>query len=161
MSPATALAFKKFTDSMTIQSDLLGPIDATDEDIFSFGQGLFGFPECHEFLLIGAEQPGLFWLQSTEFSALTFVTVDPFLYFDEYEIDLSPADTRELEVDEPSDVLLLAIVTLPAERGEPATANLQGPIAFNPRTRIAKQVVLEEGLHGTRVPFRIEQPLAR
>ena len=158
MTPSSALAFDLDTEQMIIESDLLGPLEVAADELYRFPQGLFGFPDCHEFILVGAERPGLYWLQSTEFPALAFVTVDPFSYFDGYVLDLPTPDLRDLRVGSPDDVLVLAIVTLPGAHDEPPTANLQGPVAFNVRSRLAKQVVLENSPFGTRCPFELDHP---
>jgi flagellar assembly factor FliW len=142
---------------MTISSDLLGPIEVDPDELFEFRQGLFGFPQCHSFGLVGAERTGLYWLQSVEHSALTFLLVDPFIYFPDYAVDLSPLDLRELDVSVASEVLILAIVTLPPARTQLPTANLQGPVALNARTRTAKQLVREDNAQGTRCSFDIEK----
>lgn len=157
MSPNSALAIDLDHYQMTIESDLLGPLDVAPEELYQFPQGLFGFPDCHGFVLVGAQRPGLYWLQSTEFATLTFLLVDPFLHFEGYALDLAKADMRDLQVTSSADAILLAIVTLPTDRSDPPTANLQGPIAFNVRSRLGKQVVLEDGTFGTRCPFAIDQ----
>ena len=141
--------------NMTISSDLLGPLEVEEDELISFPLGLFGFPECQSFILVGAEQAGLYWLQSAEHSTLTFLLVDPFVFFQGYAVDISDADLRELEVAGPDEVSVLAIVTLPASRSASPTANLQGPLALNTRTRMAKQIVLEDDDHGTRCPFAL------
>jgi flagellar assembly factor FliW len=141
---------------MTIQSDILGPLEVGPEDRIDFPQGLIGFPACHRFVLVRAERDGLFWLQSAEHGSLTFLLVDPFLFFPGYEVEVPPPDLAELGAGEEGDVAVLAIVTLPRGPGELPTANLQGPLVLNLRTRRAKQVALgEEGPFGVRSPFEI------
>ncbi|HUE96697.1 MAG TPA: flagellar assembly protein FliW [Longimicrobiaceae bacterium] len=156
MTLSTALAIDLDLQPMIISSELLGPLEAQAEELFHFPQGLFGFPDCEQFVLVGAERPGLYWLQSLDLSALTFLAVDPFLYFDGYSVDLPNFELRELDVAAPDDVLVLAIVTLPPSRSKPPTANLQGPLALNVRSRMAKQIVLQGDEHGTRCPFDLE-----
>ena len=156
MTPTSALDLQQLP--MTIESELLGTLDVSAEDVYHFASGIFGFQGCHDFVLVGAERPGLYWLQSTEFSALTFLMVDPFLYFDGYALDLGAPDMRELDVESSSDVSILAIVTLPPDRKDLPTANLQGPVAFNVRSHLAKQVVIEHSPHGTRCAFELDQP---
>ena len=61
-----------------IASDILGPLEATEDGLLTFPRGVLGFPECRQFLLLASAHDGIYWLQSTEFSALTFVLADPF-----------------------------------------------------------------------------------
>ncbi|HVX41833.1 MAG TPA: flagellar assembly protein FliW [Gemmatimonadaceae bacterium] len=136
-----------------VKSDLLGVLRVRTDELLRFPSGLLGFPECRRFALVRAAHEGLFWLQSHEYSTLVFLLVDPFEVANDYSIEIGPSQMMELGPHRPSDVALLAIVTLPATAGERPTANLQGPIAINFATRCAKQVVLSETDYGVRCPI--------
>jgi flagellar assembly factor FliW len=155
MSPA-ALAYAHAA-TMKIQSDLLGAIDADPEELIHFEEGIFGFPECKHFVLVATERDGMYWLQSADHSTLAFLLVDPFIYYDGYEVDLGAAERKELEVEEAGDIVVLAIVTLPQSRSEQPTANLQGPIAVNMRSRRALQLAIPESRWGMRCPLDLMQ----
>ncbi len=156
MTCASARTLDLLQPPMTIASDLLGPLEVAQEENFRFPQGIFGFPDCSSFVLLGAGRAGLYWLQSAEFSSLTFLVVDPFPLFPGYSVELSEGDTTDLEVEGPDEVSILAIVTLPGSTDEMPTANLQGPLALNMRTRTARQIVLEGSSFGTRCSFALD-----
>jgi flagellar assembly factor FliW len=138
---------------MIVNSDLLGPLEVDEDEIVHFSAGLFGFPECRNFVFLPADREGMYWLQSTDHGTLAFLLADPFRFFDGYTVDLAPADRTDLIAHSPSDVVILAIVTLP-RRGETLpTANLQGPIAINLEARRAKQLALSESPFGIRSPI--------
>jgi len=148
---AAALAIGPATfPVMRIRSDLLGDIEATEEQLMEFGEGLFGFPECRRFALLPGARDGTFWLQSAEHSALAFLLVDPFLHVPGYEVDVPKGDLHELRVSSPDEVAVLGIVTLPRTRDERPTVNLQGPIALHLRARVGRQIVLPESAWGVR-----------
>ena len=65
-------------------------------------------------------------------------------------MELPPVVLRELAAEEGEPPLVLAIVTLPREPGEPATINLQGPLALNLGQRLGRQVVLDSERFGVR-----------
>lgn len=155
MSAAAALAYDAST-RMIVASDLLGPLEVDADEVIRFPAGLFGFPDCREFVLVPAERDGLFWIQSVEHGTLAFLLADPFLHFEGYAVDLPAADRAELAVEDAADVVLLAIVTLPRSRAESPTANLQGPIAINLRHRRAKQLALADSAHGLRSPIHLK-----
>lgn len=139
-----------------IHSDLLGLVTPSQETTFTFPSGMFGFPECRRFALLAAGREGLFWLQSMEHTALTFLLADPFLFFDGYAVDLTAGDRAELQLRDDSDagdVAVLVIVTLPRTRDELPTANLQGPVTVNFGSRMARQLALPESDWGVRCPF--------
>lgn len=161
MSPDSALALAPHAPAMTVHSELLGPLAVAPEEVVAFPSGLFGFPECRGFVLVQGGRAGTYWLQSAEHGALAFLLVDPFLFFDDYAVDLGPADRAELEVEAASDVMVLTIVTLPRTRREPPTTNLQGPLALNLRTRRGKQVAVSEREWGLRVPVDLSRPVER
>ena len=141
-------------DDVVFESKLLGPLAVPEHQIFNFHQGLFGFPEAHRFALLPAERDGLFWLQSQEFEALTFLLIDPFACVEGYAVDLGPKDIGELMPEDASEIAVLAILTLPGKRGETATANLQGPLALNHKKRVGKQLALESP-YGIRFPVEL------
>ncbi len=121
-----------------------------------FPTGLFGFPECREFLLTATGRPGFYWLRSCEHQPLVFLLADPFVFFPGYTVDLSDGDVAGLDSRDPSELAVLAIVTLPRAPGEPLTANLQGPVVLNLGRRVGRQIVLTDRDFGLRSEFRVE-----
>jgi len=139
------------THSLTAEADAdqspIGPIR------IEFADGLIGLPEQRAFLLSRAAAPGTFWLESAEYERLAFLLVDPFPFFDGYSVELDSAQLRDVLADDPSDIAVLAIVTLPPEPDGVCTANLQAPLAINLRTGRARQIVLAHTDFGTRCPL--------
>ena len=145
------------TSTVTIESDLLGSVQAADHQLVRFADGLLGFPEVRDFVLVPAERAGTYWLQSVEHTSLAFLVIDPFLHFPDYVVELADTEVRGLEADDQGDVAILSIVTLPAAEGEPATANLQGPLALNLRHGRGRQVILRDGSPGVRRSFHLDE----
>lgn len=143
-----------------IATQLFGEIEVGDDQLVTMPDGLFGFPECRGFALLPAGRDGFYWLQSTEHATLSFLLVDPFLYFDGYTVDLTGLVLQRLGTSEPTHVNVFAIVTLPGAGGE-ATANLQGPVILNVMSRHGFQAVLQDSEYGTRESIRLEQGAAR
>ena len=142
--------------NVTVHSDLLGPLSVEPSQIISFPTGIYGFPECRTFVLLKANLEGTFWLQSVEYGTLAFLLVDPFHFFDGYHVDLSPADLARLGSSDPTHIAVLAITTLPRQRDEPCTANLQGPILIDMQGRRGQQAVFADGPYGTREPLTLK-----
>ena len=136
-----------------VNSDLLGALNVRTTDLLQFPAGMLGFPECRRFALLQGGREGLFWLQSLEYSALVFLLADPFAIDQSYSFDVQPAQIADLGAAAASDIGLLCVVTLPADRGEMPTVNMQGPIVINFKTRFAKQVVSADDQHGVRRPI--------
>ena len=119
------------------------------------GNGDLG-PDAHRFVLIPAERPGVYWLQSVEFSALTFLLADPFEWAQDYSVELADDEMGSLAPADPSDLAVLGIITLPARPDELPTMNLQGPLAFNVRKRTGRQLVLQDDEYGVRFPVDLQ-----
>lgn len=127
--------------------------DASAGRVIRFPHGLIGFPDARAYNLETADLPGFYWLHSTEHAPLAFVLVDPFQVIEDFAVDLPPQHAEALGVDDPADVAVLAIATVPREVGEIWTANLQGPVAINFAAGLGLQFVRSDGA-GVRTPFR-------
>lgn len=144
-------------DTLTIASDLLGSITIPAHEIIRFSTGLYGFPECRSFAFLPSPREGLYWLQSADFSALSFLLVDPFQHFPDYHIDLDDSDIARLGTNDSQHILVLAIVTMPATPGAPCTANLNAPVLFNLRDRHAHQSIRQNSTYDIRAPFSLDE----
>ena len=149
MNTATALATTD-TSERTIESALLGVLAVPENQMFGFEQGLLGFPEAKEFALVAARRDGMFWLQSCDFEALTFLLVDPFQYVQDYSVELGEPELGSMTPESHEQLLVLVILTLPRRPEDMATANLQGPLALNLRDRRGRQVVIADSPWGVR-----------
>lgn len=142
------------THEVDVESTVLGSLRVPEDQVYAFEHGILGLPEARTFALLPAERDGFFWLQSLESEALTFLLIDPFRFVEDYSVELSPQEVGELTPSEPADILVLSILTLPKTPEDPATANLQGPLALNVREGKGKQVVLQTP-YGLRVPVEL------
>lgn len=144
-------------ERLTIESELFGSLSVHPDQTFDFPDGLYGFPEAKKFVLIPAEPDGFYWLQSLDHGPLVFLLGDPFVFVPGYSVDLGEAELGPITTDEPSDVAVLAIVTLPEESDGLPTLNLQGPITLNVTKRLGRQIVVADSAFGIRwhLDFRI------
>jgi len=134
--------------------------DFSEASDVRFPWGLPGFPHLRRFALVEtpAMEPSM-WLRSATAARVALPLVDPWAWFRDYE-PLLPAYayvTLELSGDEDA---IVANVVLPAEAGRPPTVNLFAPIIINRRTRIGRQIVLENSAYEIRTPFPETAPAA-
>jgi flagellar assembly factor FliW len=139
---------------ITVTSDLLGTLTIPADSVITFPTGILGFPECHSFVLLPSEREHLYWLQSTDYSTLAFLVVDPFVVFPGYTVDLATTDLGRVATS-PDQVMVVAIVTLPTPPFTTATANLQGPLIINTHTKQGYQAVLSDNPASLRAPFTL------
>jgi len=120
-----------------------GLIDVDERQKIIFPQGLFGFENLKNYLLLDAERQPFYWLQSIEMEQVAFVLLSPFLFRPDYELNISNEELAEIGIHAPEKALVFSIITIPPD-GSPMTANLQGPLVINRDTRTGKQAVLSD-----------------
>jgi flagellar assembly factor FliW len=135
---------------MLIHSTRLGDVEVKEDNIIRFPYGLPGFLEEKEFAYLPVEEGNPFaFLQSSAEPNLTFVVVDPFSFFPDYEFAIQDELALEIGVKNENPPLVLNIVNIPDNKEE-MTANLLAPVIINLEQRIAVQHVLEKTDYKTR-----------
>lgn len=128
---------------MEVKTKTMGTVEVSQDKIIEFPNGLLGFEDFHKYALIEAEYKPFYWMQSLDESGLAFLIVDPFIIAENYELDVDDKTLSEIDVTSSADVIVFAIVTVPANGG-PVTANLQGPVVVNKKNNNALQVILSD-----------------
>lgn len=136
---------------MKLNTKNFGELDIDEKKIISFPEGLPGFEEEKEFIIINNEdeENPFCWLQSVKNPDLAFVIVDPFFVFSDYSVDLSETVQEKLKIKDEKDVAVYSIVVVPEDLKK-MTANLLGPIVINVRERLGKQVILDDPRYTTK-----------
>ncbi|GIP40987.1 flagellar assembly factor FliW [Paenibacillus sp. J31TS4] len=133
---------------MQIETVRFGQLEVTEDSIYTFPQGIPGFEELHQYVLLQAYEALPFvYMQAVEESHLTFLLTDPFRFYPDYEFTLSDEVKGELGIEEEGQVRVWCIVTV-KDSWETATLNLQAPLVFNEQARLGKQVILHETSYG-------------
>ena len=129
---------------MLFQTKYFGEIDCGEEERLSFPDGLFGFEDEKEFLLLPFEGSGgtLLCFQSTATPALAFVAVNPFSYKPDYAPELAALELERLGVSNSRELCYYALCVV-REPVADSTVNLRCPIVVNDQTRQAMQVILD------------------
>lgn len=136
---------------MQIKTTRFGTVEINEADIITFDEGLPGFPDDHQFVIIPYEDESPFvLLQSATEDYVAFLMTDPFLFFSDYEFEIDPENMKALEIKEEKDIVVYTMVTVPAGKAREMTTNLVAPIAINIHTRAGKQVVLEKSKYTTK-----------
>lgn len=128
---------------MEVRTKTMGTVKVDEKNIIYFPNGLLGFEDFHKYALIDSEYKPFYWMQSLEEPSLAFLIVDPFIITENYELDVDDKTLSEIEVDSAADVIVFAIVTVPADGG-PVTANLQGPVVINKKNNNALQIIVAD-----------------
>jgi flagellar assembly factor FliW len=130
---------------MIVKTELFGDFEYQEEDVLIFVEGIYGFDDLKKYLLITnpEEELPFDFLQSVEDEELYFIVTSPYLFLEDYDFEISDTLVNKLEIDQPEDVIVLSLTTIP-EKSEETTINLKAPIIVNKETKKAKQVILEK-----------------
>ncbi len=133
---------------MKIRSDRFGEIEAPEEDVLHFTNGLIGFPDCTSVLLLDHSENSPFrWLQSTDSPELAFVVIDPLLIAPGYPMEKI---RDSFNTDVLMDDLAVAVIATVPPAPNPITVNLVAPIAIDAKNRVGAQIILHEKKYSTR-----------
>ncbi len=124
----------------------VGPIAGSD--VIEFANGLPGFEACRAFVLLTADEPGLYCLSTVDGPPASFLVVDPRTVLDGYVCRLSDADRRSLGAGDDDPLLWLALVMMESDGS--VAVNLRAPVVINPATMLGRQVIPHHSLYPLR-----------
>ncbi len=140
---------------MTFEKVEKNVLPVKEDNIITFRHGIPGFEDLKLFSLEDLDGSDVFKiLMSVENEDVGFVTICPFDFMKEYEVNLPDSVVAELCVESPSDVLILNIVTLNSDVKK-MTANLKAPIIINLKNNQGYQMILD------RENYSIKHPLVK
>ena len=124
----------------TIKSRVFGDIEVSEKQHIKFPDGILGFEFIKEYYLLDIEESPFYSLQAAGEEEIAFILIQPETFMKDYRLLVGNADIELLGVANKEDLLDFAIVTVPDNPAQ-MTANLQGPIVINRKTRNARQVI--------------------
>lgn len=121
--------------------------------VYHFAQGIPGFEEMRafRFVEVGNELP-MMLMKAVEDEHISLLVASPFLFYPEYEWELTAWIKEELEIIEDSDVQIWNVLTVLDDPSQ-ATINLLAPIVLNVRKRMGKQIILSDQSFSARAPI--------
>ena len=135
---------------MQFQSTRFGSLELDDEQVIEFPSGLIGLGGSRYALVATDEDTPFRWLQSLEDPDLALPVTNPFLFFGDYAVKLSDADSARIGTDDPDAVDVWVTVRAAAD-AEDVTVNLKAPIVVHGGRGI--QVINEATQAGVRTPL--------
>ncbi len=126
---------------MLVKTRDFGDVEVKQQDIITFVQPIFGFDGFKTFVLLRQDDPDIHfsWLQSTEDASVCFLTADPREILDNYEVSVKREEAEQLG----GGGLLYLVLAAIRDPIDQSTVNLKSPIALNPQTGRAMQVILD------------------
>ena len=120
------------------------PVQPPPANNFQLPQGLIGFKDYTraELLYVPDHLPFLWMKLHRQTESVHFIVIEPGGLVADYAPELFDAAAAALELNAPSEAMLLNIVTLRQHNPLDATINLIGPVVVNRRTRLGRQLVI-------------------
>lgn len=126
---------------MKILTKAFGEVEIDPRDIITIKGGIFGFQRYTKYIvmMIPEEEP-FAWFQCVEEPSLAFVIIRPELFKKNYALKIDKESLNSLGVKSEQELISYAIVVVP-DNVKNMTANLQGPIVINPKTKSGLQAI--------------------
>ena len=132
-----------------------------EEDVIRFDEGILGFPDSRQYILIPHETESPFaWLQSVDEENLAFLLINPVAVKSDYVVQLPERAADDLKLTDASEGVVFAIVVV-TEDPRKMRMNLRAPVIINVRERLGRQVVLEDTSLDLRYPVLSIEDQAR
>jgi flagellar assembly factor FliW len=129
--------------------------EVAEDQILWFDDGIPGFPHSRRFVLVemGPDSPFQI-LQSVDEPDVSLIVTVPWLFFPDYDFELSELEQRELGIASAEETVVFSAVTLDGEHHR-VYLNLLGPIVVNSTNRKGRQVVLVDTDLPVRAPVEL------
>ncbi|MGM0446586.1 MAG: flagellar assembly protein FliW [Bacillota bacterium] len=136
-----------------------GKVNIDEDKIINFPEGVPGFKNEDEFVLLPLDADSLFVImQSIKTPELAFITLEPKNIIKDYEFIISEKTEKLLKIESIKDIILLNIVTI-KEKVEDMTINLAAPLVININKNLGKQVILDDNKYP--VKFKLNNNQAK
>ena len=136
----------------------MSDVPLTGRRTLTFPDGLVGYPEWQHFELESSPDGSpVAWLQGKDEEGTCFLVTEPALVCPTFSIDVPPHVRVVLGLgpeQAPGTLCMLVIKPEPLT----ITANLLGPIVYNPDSGLACQMVLAESAYSARHPVVVAGP---
>jgi flagellar assembly factor FliW len=110
--------------TLTFESSRFGTVEIAADAVIEFPSGLIGLGGSR-YALVSADTDGAFhWLHSLEDASLALPVTNPWLFFDEYAVELSDDDTERVGSQNPDVWVTVRAGSSPSD----FSANLRAPI---------------------------------
>jgi len=140
---------------MEINTRDFGVIEVEEDAIYEFDDGLYGFEDDRKFAIFqkSFDDISFLYLQSVDNIVPCFLVFEPWDLHPDYRPVLTQEDMEICGVDTIDDLIFLVIASVPASIKD-LSINIKSPVVLNPKTKKARQVILQNPDYTVRyLPF--------
>lgn len=129
---------------MEINTRDFGIIQVEEDAVYDFPEGVYGFEEDIRFAIFekSFEDVSFLYMQSVLNHTPCFLVFEPWDLYPNYEPCVLKEDLADCEVDSIEDLVFLVIANVSGSI-EDLSINIKSPIVLNPKTKKARQVILQ------------------
>ncbi len=133
---------------MRFESSRFGIVEVEEDSVIAFPSGLIGLGGARYALIATDDESPFRWLQSLEDPDLALPVTDPFVFFDDYAVQLSDSDSERVGTGDPGEVDVWVTVRA---TGDEVSVNLKAPIVVH--AGVGHQLINEAADVGVRTPL--------
>ncbi|MCL5256751.1 MAG: flagellar assembly protein FliW [Chloroflexi bacterium] len=124
-------------------------------EIITFPEGMIGFENWRRFVIESDNGQPILRMVCLDDEDICFLVTSPDCLIEGYDIQMSSREQEAIGLSDAKDALVLCTLTI---RQEPLriTANLAGPIVVNVKTKLAKQLVIQDERFSLHYPVSLE-----
>lgn len=139
---------------MNITTKLFGEISVDESKLIKFVNGIVGFPNLTDFLLIHDSDGNgnVRWMQSIQEPAFAMPVIDPLVVKPDYNPAIEDELLNPLGGVTPENMLVLVTITVPKEI-EKMSVNLKAPFVINGDNLKASQIIVEDDSYEVKFPI--------
>ncbi len=134
---------------MNIMTKNFGKIEVNENQIIYFEEGIPGFRDLKEYVLIEDTESAFCYLQSIQEGNISFIMINPYLLKKDYTINIKEQYIEALGGGEDKEFSIYVIATI-LDTVEKATVNLVAPVLIQNEKRQGMQIILENTKYTTR-----------
>jgi flagellar assembly factor FliW len=139
-------------DTVTVSLPRFGDCTYTESEVIRFPWGLPGFATLHRFLVLSVDaEERYIWLQSLDDVKIAIPLCDPWSIFDDYEAPLPLYAKQSLDLESADSFCVMCVLV--GRPGAETTINLLAPVIINIKSRIGRQITLENHRYSVRTPM--------
>lgn len=123
--------------------------ETRQEQVITFKEGIPGFEELTQFIMLEDEDGVFCYLQAMEDEHVVFPIINPYLLKKDYAPNINESYFEKLGGGKSEEFTLFAIATI-KDNIQESTLNLQGPLLIHIEKRIGIQAIVEDKVYQTR-----------
>jgi flagellar assembly factor FliW len=130
-------------------------VEVENDAIYEFDDGLYGFEGDRKFAIFqkSFDDVSFLYLQSVENIVPCFLVFEPWEMYPDYQPILSKEDLEICGDDNINNLIFLVIASVPSYIKD-LSINIKSPVVLNPKTKKARQVILQNPDYTVRyLPF--------